>query len=457
MKHKISRLYLYAFLYRFVFLLLAVPVQAVLFEGFSPVFVFFAYFTNIVIFLLITVWGILSLRANFLVENQDKILRGKGIILRREDFIYNDKIRCVTLTRKLLYPITRSVKLTVKGANITAESYLKTPDAKALSQRLIPREKKHRVQKYPSDFWGLLLVCAGFSNVLWGLFTLIPMLNKTANFIGDERAAKLFELFRFENDLILSVLPSSLRILAGFFFFIWFSGLLIAFLKHINFTLRLWGDAVSVSKGLITKTVTEFPKSSLSAVTLRQSLLLLIFKRFSLKGHLPVKGTENFLNLSLGAKEKEQKEILCRLGFIEENPIRIIKPKGFPLWGYCYKAILFLLFTLLLMIFPLRLPLLFYPWVGIFLLSLASVFFSYLGFRKSKVTVYESFITISYASPFHLCKTYIPKEKITARTLIQSPYQRLRKTCTLKIHIRGDAKTCLKIISVQKEEATQLT
>lgn len=456
MKHKISSLYLGAFLYRFVFLLLAVPIEAVLFEGFSPVFVFFTYFTNIAIFLLLVVWGILSLKATTLEDTQGKIHHKEGILLRKTNSTYRDKISCVTLTRKLLYLPFRSVKISLKGANHIAEAYLKTSDGKRLSHRLMEKGERSHTLLHAPNFLGLLLICAGFSNVLWGLFTLIPVLTKTANIIGEERTSQLIELFKLESDLLLFLIPSSLRILAGFFFLLWFLGLLSAFIKRLSFSLKMCGDTLTVQRGIITKTITEFHQKSMSAVTLRQSLLLLIFKRFSLHAHLPVKGSERFLSLTLAEKEKKQREIIDNLGFAQTKPTCTLRLKGFPLWGYCYKALLFLAFILLLLILPINYPLLFYPWVALFLSALIWLFFSFLGFRKSRVTVYGDYIVLHHASPFHLCKTYIPKDKIMSTQLVQSPYQRFRGSCTLKIYIKSESKTSFKIISLDKKEATQL-
>ncbi len=451
MKTKASPLHVFKLFYRFGFLILAVPIESIFREKLGVRVFLPLYISNIILCILL---GILAVKSRFstqLICSEDRVILSRGIFLRDKASLLKRKISLTLVLRKPHYLIFRSRKVYFFKGTLKKSIYLTAND----SEKIL--ESKGAFS-HKSSFSGVFLTALGISSVIPEALAIIPLLRQATTLIGEETRDKILGFLEEESKLLLYYVPKSLRLLTLILLLVWILSLLFSILNLTKLRFLREEEKIFSRFGVLNRVFCSFKLSDISALSIRQNPLSMLFSQRLCYLHLPVKGRYGRLPMAIEKDENRLCKIREDLGF-HTSPKTTLSLKPQSLWGYTYPAIFSLFFLSLLCILGERLPYrdlqkaLLFPLV---IISAIWFFLRFLNFRVSVLSLYEKQLSIKSFHSLSLEETLIPLSKIVGFKIGQSIFQRLSHRCTLKIYLKSPKKISFKISHVSIKKVAQL-
>lgn len=460
MNRKTSPVYIAVFLYRFAFLLITVPLQAVIFEGKSPQIAVFLYRSDIILIIFLAIWAVMCYRRVSYSTSKNALQCRKGVIISQNNSIFTKNFDCLHMTQGIIFRTLKVCKVQTTASKNKTTLYLSSKDSLILRENFGSSESD-KPKAFRSAFFSVLLFSAGFSGALTGLLSTIPLLRNIAGIIGERQAQSLLANADLWEYVGYTALPPFLRTLSTLFLLFWAVGAISEFLQHFNLKTALCKDIIVTTHGLITKHQTVLRKNAVSALVLRQSIFLALAGVFTAEAYIPANNRQSKTPLLLASRKKSCKALISSPDFPQgtENSEHI-KPPANALWGYVWKPMLFLA---LCSAFCIGTDL-FFPYkaeihLALFLLIWGSIRFLFCAVchRRAYLSIEPTGLIISTSKALSFTEIHIPSDKIRAVKVTQNIFQKRKGVCNLYIYIRSDRRQSFCIKHIDKNKTAQLT
>lgn len=284
----------------------------------------------------------------------------------------------------------------------------------------------------------LLLIAAmalSGSNAAIGAITLVPLIRKAASILGDRFPADLYSVTaRF----VSLGLPPILEGAANLLFFGWCFSVISSIWRSYSFRVYRHGPHLQILSGAFTHRRLQLNSAHVAALLLRQTLFS------KLPGLYTVTVTCAGYGREVGVRPvlipAATRKALCRaldqllpgfpLGRVSLRPsIRSLPRYILPPMALLAAAFALYLFSDVITVIPMLLVLLAGIWW--FLIRLIGFFYSGFG-------ITDQAIVMRYPHGLALYELHLPLRSVDRIRLVQSPWQRKRNRCTLKLRCFGE-------------------
>lgn len=461
MNRKTSPVYIAVFLYRFAFLLIAVPLQAVFFRGLAPQTAVYIYRTDIALIFIITLWAVISHRHIFFCTDKRTLLTRKGLIISQKNKIFTATFDTLSLSQGLIFRLLKVCKSEVQASHSKTSLYLSTKDSFRLLQNFTDETSDSKEPLHRSSAFSAFVFSIGFSGALTGLLSAIPLLRNIAGIIGENQTQNLLASADLWYYAGYTALPPFLRTLSTLFLIFWAVGALAEFCRFYNLQTKIRKDHIITCHGLIGKHCNVLRKEAISALCFRQSIFFALLGVFTAEVYIPSAGRENKLPLLLASRKNKCKASLSSLYFPQKRkPTFNLTPPSNTLWGYVWKPFLFLLFFCVLCIgtdslslykTEIHLAMFFVTW------GISWFVFCAVSHRYSELCCEESWLIIRTSKALSFIEVHIPEEKIRVVKITQSIFQKRKGVCNLRVYVRSRSRQSFLIRHIDKNKTAQLT
>ena len=452
MKLKASAYHIPVFIYRYGFIALTLPLQTILLDSASTTLSACIYILNLLITAGIVLCACVSQRQIQCTATHKLFCFSKGILLHSRTFLPLKKANTIRITRGPIQNRLKICRLTIISSDTQSSVYI----SRSTMQKFIGNRNSAEI--YRNTAFSTLLLSVGFYNAFTGALTLIPLLKKISSFSKAYESPTDFLPDTFDI-YTLKELSAILFALSVLIVTLWCTGVIVTFLRYANLTFSRSGSFLKLHQGIFVKRTTYLNPQNISAVILRQNLLLILCNRYTGEFRTACDKRENKATFLCGAKCEKAQNILCKSGFKPEYENTPIFPHPKSLWGYTYLPVTLLCFVFAAEIvtdihfvnaYKTRIGLLVILWLSAWFFFRVCIW-SRCFIASNKNSVYVAcFFGLTY------CKAYIPKSKIRCIKITQSPFQRAKNTCSLRIFVKGRTKKSYFIKHIEKEKAAEL-
>ena len=436
MKNKTSPVFVSVFLYRFAFLLFFIPLQRAISTGTSLPSAIYVYRINVAAIPLICIWAVLCYNhIQYKVDNH--ILHtDRGVLLHHNTEILLRKADFIRISANPVFRLLKVCKLQISASHNSTALYLSNNETYNISECYY-RGNKQPYTEYKPSFFSVLIFSVSFSSALTGLLSAIPLLRNIAGILGEKQTHSLLANADLWVVTGYTALPPFLRILSTLILLAWTMGATIEFLRYYPMKIRIHKDFLKTEKGLLTKHLTYISKNSVSALIIRQSILLYLLKLHTVEALIKTRRKEESVPLLLANPRSKCKDLL--FGILPESSKRhLIKPPQKAFVSYVYKPFLLLSILSIIYIFTEKLS----PYkIEIHLMLFVTLWlclwfvFSAVSFTQSGICPCNSQLIIATTDKLNFIKVHIPKDRIRGIKITQNIFQKRKGLCNLHIYI----------------------
>ena len=313
---------------RFAFLLIIPLFQGIFAQPQSLGQILRTWGLNLLVTALICLWAGASVRAQGYHAGEDRLFLKKGIILKRWLEIPYRNIHSITVERSLLPALFGAARLhldTPAGGRKRADCTL-TLSRKKLRQAaetIFPAGEGKVL--YRAGFWRLLLMSASWSNPGTGLFVAAPFIDRLGKLLGEEISERLYSTVNIGLELAAWGIPPAAALLATVLAAGWGIALIVQLFRYGGFAVSRSEEAISIERGLISNRRMLVRTDRLSAVSVRQSLLMRFLRLYGAYLHTVGTGKDKG-DRSLLIAAAPEKELTSALSRVTGLPLRAEKP-----------------------------------------------------------------------------------------------------------------------------------
>lgn len=463
----------------------------------------------------ITIWNYLSKYAFFLIIPivQTLLARPTGWILLSNLFVlifflalavfqylscsYSIGDREFTYRSGILFRIRRTIPMqrflsaTVRCNPLlslisAAQLYLDTPAGSRKNADVVMTLNKRGLQNlwnsmtvnhkrvYRASNKRILLMAASWSNPASGLLLAGALLNRTGKIVGQALTQRLYEAVNQSYVLVAIGIPPATALLGYLLAAGWAVAFLHQFLHYANFSIgtvpsnpntfiRAEEDFLTTQRGLFVKNRQLLSRDAICAVSIRQTLVMRIFKLYSAYLHTfgsgKEKGDRSLLFAAIRKPELRQylTAIFRKPLFSTKNSLNNTHPSKAALFSFLFTPLLLLicllvLISLLYWLYPEFAPLLFF-FVPPVLWQLAIHFFAWKG---SMLLVEKDKILASGYRCLTLYTACIPREQLQRVSVKQTFVQRFSGRCNVYLCTGAEKTGCFTVNNLDKQEVLKL-
>lgn len=397
-------------------------------------------------------WGVLSwLRYQYMVE--DGVLKvERGVLFRKKQYIARSRIQTIDVVEGLVQRLFGVVKLQVQTAGGQKPEAIMPAvsrvDAEQLRQQLLDAETAQHdrtadqgigdkvaiiaVEKPSYHLSGSRLLIMAITSSSIGVVAsfLAAGYTQIGNFLGDDNILKLLTDWLYEIPIILTIV--------GALIVSWVLAIVGTVLKYYGFTIRLSGEKLHISRGLLERRQVAIPLARIQAIRIVESPIRQPFGWLSVfvesAGYGKGKGESTLLFPLLKKSElPEFIAVMAPLFKVEYELNRL------PRRSMRKFVTLHTIFALLISVPFCYLA----PW-GYLALLLVPISAAW-GFAKYKESgwawVHGSRMLIMQSRLIARTIVYIPKNRIQYFELSQSPFQRKSELVTIKATVASNGQT----------------
>lgn len=316
---------------------------------------------------------------------------------------------------------------------------------------------------YKAHNWRIFFMSAIWSNPVSGILIIAPFIRNVGKVAGDNLRDELIESFDFSAYLIYIGLPPTTAIIAYFMLFFYVVNVFTNFIRNANFTCTSYQKGIMIKRGCIQRTHFLTNESKLNSITISQSLIMLPSKLFSVYIHTAGSGkTKGDKSLLIAAENRDNIKHLLSQFFANLNLHfdYLIKPSHKALKSYLRLPFIFLLvdslFSIIIQSFNLYNDISFtfsvfsIPWL------LFWCVFRIIAFHKSAVSFNGQYVFVRSYRKLTFNATLIPINKVQLCVMSTNIFQKIAKTCNIRIYIFGEKRTYVEIKHIEKGQAVLL-
>lgn len=416
---------------------------------------------EIIIFALITLFGIVRWRAFRLVCSEKNVIVRDGIFAVREAVIPFNGLSSVQSEQSPFDYIFQSVtfRINTEAGSREKTDYsfkLSRKDAHTVSELLYGKKSGEPVRFSP---FKIAILAAATSSAFTGLLVGVPILNGAAKLAGigvNEVLERINAVSKgFEKYFPPAVNTATLILLASFAV-----SFIYSFLRHLKFRIFLNEDRIEVRSGFFVMLRTAFKKASVNNVMIEQTFLMTVLRRYAMKVNVGGYGETKSESRVLApcGKYSEIKEMfgdyfpfMSSSGKPNKSKIGAIHFNRYIFWAEIYFAILiaaaiyfatrFEAFSLLVVF-------------ATFVIGAVLLYYTYLCRYEYKTCEarFGSAVTAKSKRGLRKCRFYCPKERVGEIKLYRYPPDMYFKTCNIKIITRSETADSILVRHLDFEE-----
>lgn len=450
----------YTYLSKILYLLIIPLIQQLIFR---PESLFQKIGTTIINFsflFLITGIAIAHYRSIYYRQNNIFITFKKGFFIKKRLNLPINTISTLYMQSNILSGTFGASKLYInsnalkdkKGVTFIASR----KKCQKISERLTGTQNGEEI--YKCSFFNVIILALTGSNSVTGLLVISPFIDRIGTVLGREYSDRLYSAVDLTDYFMIFGLPPALAYIAGILFAGYVLAVVIKTLRYLNFKVIKRGDTIIIPKGIGIKSLFLTQKKNITAISVRQSLLMILLKIYTVSLHTlnsaKAKGDDNLIVPLTGCDGaiKFFKSINNRCNDYKV----IVRPLKKRLKNYLYfpfSVFLVIIFITVLMVYNH-----FYnSFINIFLLFFIPFTFVLAGFRiiahkHCGIFICENQIKVQSFKKLNIITTVIPTENIEYTAVKRNPAQRFFGTCNVIISIRSTGKRRFKVRNLEYEE-----
>ena len=389
-----------------------------------------------------------------------------GIFIKRHYTIPYRKISSVMFYSNIISYIFNAERISVD----TPGGFRKKYDFSAY----FSRKKTHEVRTFiendnaPSFIFtsriiSIILMSAFWSNPVTGLIFIVPVISNISKIVGSDTAQKIImsSIDRQWKIIAMWISPAA-ALVAAIILLSWAISMLNVFLRYVRFKSMKLGDYIVTSKGLITRTENYSRISSISSVSVDQSLFMKLLRLKSCS-----------VNLIGAGKQKGDRRLLFFFFFYDmvqngmtsitglpNNEESVVRRAPRSIFSYVYYPLIIsgVILSLLILSYKIRFMsssfrLLLYIFLFIVLWWIMFRIFAYF---HARIAVNEKCLIVCTFHKMTLKKHFIPFEMVQYAEITRTPFQKRKGKCSLSIGIYSEKRKSLKVKQLPLDAAREL-
>jgi uncharacterized membrane protein YdbT with pleckstrin-like domain len=288
------------------------------------------------------------------------------------------------------------------------------------------------------------------SNAAVGLITAAPLLRQAGRALGEGFPQNVTDAV---NGLLWQGLPPLLQTAGNLVLLGWGVSALRTFLRYVGFYAQREEEHLHLVSGLFTRRDVLIDCEKITALELRQTLTMRMLGLSSAvitaAGYGRDVGTRPILVPA--ARRRALADCLNRL--LPEYPTHVPLLFAVSRWRYVWAPLLFVSVGVGLSLFGGLWRILTAAWVAVggwwLLVRL-------LGYTQAGFGITPTAVALCYPRGLSLCRVYLPREVTDCITLSQSPFQRLKGTCTVQVRCFGEKRRRHRVWGLPYERVREL-
>lgn len=306
--------------------------------------------------------------------------------------------------------------------------------------------------RFAASPWPVAAMSASSSNAALGLLTLAPALKQAGNILGRELPAEMMTLA----DRLLSLgLPPLLETTANVLIIGWSFAFIRSFFRYAGFCARRQGGCLHLISGLMTRRDVLVDCRRITALELRQTLFMRIFRLYTATitaaGYGRERGARPVVVPAARARE------LCAAldTLLGDYPLCSsgLRPGHrslgryilLPLWVTAGALLPFLMGGVWIMAGVVWLT------AGLWWLAIR-----WMGFHRATFGVGDDAVVLRYSRGLALYEVHVPLEVADCLIVTRSPWQRRSGTCTVELRCYGEKRRRHRVWALPYDAALHL-
>lgn len=417
------------------------------------------------VFIIVIVWvAVLEFKSVYYRQTKDVITFRKGAFITKSVRLPINQVSVVYLHANPLYRFFSSVKVHITTNSLIDKSGFTFICSKRQSDKILNRmiNDRNRKEVYKTSFIRIFFMSLTWSNTITGLLVLSPFINRIGTILGEEYKDMIYETMDLTDYLVKLNLPPALASIAGILLAGYVIAVVIQIMRFGNFKVFFTGEKLIIPKGIGIKSCFMVDADNINGFTVKQSLLMAIFKIYTVYMHTlsnsRIKG-DNSMLIPI-ANKKGVSDIISSIHPQDGEHDFLIKPKKrmaasylwFPLTVFAGVIILGVLMykSAILDAFADLFLLLFIP-VGLILI----VFRAYV-FSRCSISVGEKTVKIKNYKRVNFTLSVIPNDKVEGITIKRTFIQRISGTCHVVVTVRSSYQRKFIVKSLDYKDAVRL-
>lgn len=290
-----------------------------------------------------------------------------------------------------------------------------------------------------------LLAAVFTSSAFTGLIIGVPIINNIGRLLGIALRERIFKEIGRISLKIETYFPPIARTITLIFLISYALSFIYRFFRYIRFIVINTADEKAVCSGLLVKSKVVFNRKNINVIKAEQNLLMLLFKRFSIRISLSgfeTAGDRTYAIVPL-CKEKEQKRILREDYNIKTAFCKAVTPtkktateNRFMFWCILGIFIIPLLAVICFYIFPSFSGLILFITVIFLFLLVCRAYISREEYKTAKFSLSET-LRAEGCKTFKKSLFYAQKEKISSITIRRIFTDKRHKSCRIILRIEA--------------------
>lgn len=380
----------------------------------------------------------------------------KGFPVRARFLIPHQKLQSVILQKGPLTALFSAVRIQLNTPATRAKKgdavfYLSKEKAEALIGEIYT-DIGYITRLYKAHNTKIFFMSAIWSNPVSGLLIIAPFIRNLGKITGENLSTELFESFDFSAYLIYIGIPPTTAIITYFLLICYVVSVFADFIRHANFTCTSYQNGILIKRGVIKRTFFLTNCKKLNAVSISQSFAMLPLKLYSAYIHTVGSGkTKGDKSLIIAAEKKDNvKQLLCKLlDGLDLNFHDIIRPSKRALKSYLLLPFSLLTGDIVLSMIIQKINFLggltFTFMIFTIPILLTWCIFRVIAFNKTSLSFNGKFIYVRSYRRLTFTATLIPINKVQLCVERTTVFERISKTCNIRIYIFGEKRTYVEV------------
>lgn len=390
-----------------------------------------------------------------------------GFPIRAQFSIPHNKLQSVIIQKSPLPSLFKAVKIQLNTPATSAKKgdamfYLSQHRANKLIREIYD-DIGYALHTYEAHNIRVFFMASIWSNPVSGLLIIAPFINNMGKITGEQLSTELFKSFDLSVHLMYIGLPPTTAFIAYFMLLCYVISVAADFIRNAKFTCTSYQNGILIKRGIIKRTFFLTNCKKLNAISINQSMVMLPTRLYSAYIHTVGSGkTKGDKSLLIAAERKENVTtlLLRLLDGLDINFTYMIKPVKKSLKSYLLVPFILLCsdiaFSLYMQIESLLGTLTFnimiftIPWLLIWCI------FRIIAHRKSAISFNGKFIYVKGYKRLTFTTTLIPINKVQLCLQRINIFQRIGKTCNIRIYMYGEKRSYVEIKHISVSSGTKI-
>ncbi len=373
----------------------------------------------------------------------------QGLLVRHALHICADDAASVEVERTPLLWLLRGRRIRISTAGLRRRADAVLYLTASRTKRLFALDT-HTTRRFRTHWRHVAVMALTGSNAAVGLITAAPLLRQAGRALGEGFPQNVTDAV---NGLLWQGLPPLLQTAGNLVLLGWGVSALRTFLRYVGFYAQREEEHLHLVSGLFTRRDVLIDCEKITALELRQTLTMRMLGLSSAvitaAGYGRDVGTRPILVPA--ARRRALADCLNRL--LPEYPTHVPLLFAVSRWRYVWAPLLFMSVGVGLSLFGGLWRILTAAWVA---LGGWWLLVRLLGYTQAGFGITPTAVALCYPRGLSLCRVYLPREVTDCITLSQSPFQRLKGTCTVQVRCFGEKRRRHRVWGLPYERVREL-